>query len=68
MAKDVIDFIKKFIENHKINLDVDSLKQYLNQDKDNFFYLILSFLSIIELLNGNIMDTFKEILNGKYRF
>ena len=37
LGKDVIAFIKKFIENHQVYLDIDSLMQYINQDNDDFY-------------------------------
>lgn len=33
ICNDIINFIKKFIENHKEIINIDSLNQYLNSEK-----------------------------------
>ena len=36
LAIDIITFIKRFVGEHKVNLDIENLIQFLNKDKDNF--------------------------------
>ena len=52
--------------NHKVNLDADSLIQYLNQEKDNFYELMISFLNTIGIFNDNIIESIEEIFKEKY--
>ena len=66
LASDVIVFIKKFMGNHKVNLDVDSLIQYLNQEKYNFYELMISFLNTIGIFNDNIIESIEVIFKEKY--
>ena len=61
LAADIIAFIKRFVREHKVNLDIENLTQYLNQDKDNFYNLMYSIINSFGIFNENILDNIKDI-------
>lgn len=40
LANDITEFVKKFVNNHKENFDIDSLIQYLKIDGEHFYNII----------------------------
>ena len=58
----IINFIKKFIKNHKVNLDCDSLLQFFNEEKADFYNLMNLILNSLGLFNDNVLDNLKELL------
>ena len=61
LASDIIAFIKRFVGKHRVNLDIENLTQYLNQDKDNFYNLMYSIINSFGIFNENILDNIKDI-------
>ena len=43
IAKDIFDFVKKFVKNTKEAFDLDSFIQNISNDGENFYNLILKF-------------------------
>ena len=56
ISKDIINFIKKFLQSHKENINIDNLNQYLKQDSDNFYKLTINIFDCISLFNDDIID------------
>ena len=61
ISKDIINFIKKFLQSHKENINIDNLNQYLKQDSDNFYKLTINIFDCISLFNDDIIDNLKSI-------
>ena len=61
IANDIFKFIKKFVDNNKVNFDLDNLIQYLNSDGENFYKLIVSIIDNIGDFNDNIIDNIKSV-------
>ena len=57
-------FIKKFINTHKENLNIDSLNQYLKSEKDNFSNLMVKILDVIGPFNDTILDDLKNLFDA----
>lgn len=53
---DIFNFIKKFVKNHNLNLDIDNLNQHLKQDSDNFYKLNIKILNTVSDCNDEIID------------
>ena len=60
---DICNFIKKFISKHKENLDIESLNQYLREDKENFYLLMDKILNSRGVFKDEIVDNLKEVFN-----
>ena len=64
ICNDIVKFIKKFINTHKENINIDSLNQYLRTKKDNFSNLMAKILDVIGPFNDTILDDLKKLFEA----
>ena len=55
--------MKKFICTHKENINIDSLNQYIESEKNNFSDLMTSILNVVGPFDYAILDTLKDLFN-----
>ena len=55
--------MKKFICTHKENINIDSLNQYLESEKNNFSDLMISILNVVGPFDYANLDTLKDLFN-----
>ena len=59
IAKDIINFIKKFVDVHKVNFDIDNLNQFIKLDGESFYELNLLILNSITDCKDDAIDNLK---------
>ena len=61
IAKDIFEFIKKFVNVSKENFDLDSLIQNVGNDGKNFYNLIIEIMEKVSDESENVIESLKSI-------
>ena len=61
IAKDIFEFIKKFVNVSKENFDLDSLIQNVGNDGNNFYNLIIEIMEKVSDESENVIESLKSI-------
>ena len=65
IAKDIFDFVKKFVKIINEEFDLDSFIQNISNDGENFYNLIIEIMEKISDTNENVMESLKKIFIEK---
>ena len=65
IAKDIFNFVKKFVKNTKENFDLDSFIQNISNDGESFYNLIIEMMDKVSDTSENVIESIRNIFIGK---
>ena len=65
IAKDIFNFVKKFVKNTKESFDLETFIQNISNDGENFYNLIMEIMEKISDSNESVIESLRKIFIEK---